>query len=1012
MQRRASIITPILSARLFALLFLSLLAFYAKAVPAAEYNFTHYETRDGLPQIQVLTVHQGPDGYLWVGTYGGLSRYNGEDFTSYQTRDGLNSNFVTALATGHDGRLWVGTAAGLCHRRAEAFHCLDSEELPAGRVYEILPDPAGLWVASDAGLFRIESGSVVAHRILDDDEDPVVSAIARDGEGKLWVANRHGLHQVDGETVRHVSAPAIDGALINDLLWIDQGPRRGMWIGANQGLFRFQPGSDEAVRRVELPTEGRTPDVGQMHVDNGHRLWLASNRGVLRSTESGFERLGLTEGLPTTVTFHVMVDREGVAWMGHDNGLSKLVPGPFAGYTAEAGLINSFIRAINEDERQRLWLGTRSGLQIIPRIDGEWRVDASTTLTEDQGLPDRRIYSIAYPAPGEALIATNKGVARWRNGEGVVETINESDGLPGTRTLSLYHDDHDRTWIGTPRGVAILENGEVRIPEAELLQSAYPYRMIGGPDGRIWLATEQHGLLIHEPGGDTTQLTAEDGLSDEALWDMDVAADGAVWVGSNGDGLFRVGPGGDIRRYTERDGLVDDFVWQVLVDDTGNIWAYTNRGLSRFDGDVFRNYGERDGLLHLEGGATGALQTSDGQLWFASADGLMRYDPRREYVNDTRPLVHLESVLADGQAIESDSEIPHQTSSLELHYAGLSYQDESAVRFRYRLNGLNEEWSPLVSRRHVTYANLNGGTYTFQVEARNPHGVWSAEPATFTFSVTAPYWSRVEFWALVIALLTLLLWGAYGLRMRQVEASRRALERQVEDRTRELAAANRQLEEASVTDPMTGLFNRRFLMKQINADVAQVRRSHLDADAGRYQDLVFMMVDLDHFKSINDRWGHAAGDRVLRAFAGLIQNELRESDYVVRWGGEEFLIVARQAESGSSGVIAQRILEATRDFPFQVNDGDHRVSCSCSIGIAHLPFLRGCPEALGWEQVLDIADMGVYCAKTRGRNRWVRLSAGPALSAADCDELADVLAGDLDEYVRNERIQVEEGGAD
>jgi diguanylate cyclase (GGDEF)-like protein len=416
--------------------------------------------------------------------------------------------------------------------------------------------------------------------------------------------------------------------------------------------------------------------------------------------------------------------------------------------------------------------------------------------------------------------------------------------------------------------------------------------------------------------------------------------------------------------------------------------------------------------LHLEGGATGALQTSDGQLWFASADGLMRYDPRREYINNTRPLVHMESVLADGRPLERGAEIPRSSSSLELHFAGLSFQDESAVRFRYRLKGLKDEWSGPVSRRTVTYANLDGGTYTFEVEARNPHGIWSSEPATFEFSVAAPYWTRVEFWALAAALITLLLWSAYMLRMRQVEARRQVLERQVADRTRELATANRRLEEASVTDPMTGLFNRRFLMKQIGADVAQVRRSHREADLERQQDLVFMMVDLDNFKTINDRWGHAAGDRVLRAFAGLIQNEMRESDYVVRWGGEEFLVVARQTERGSSGAIAQRILDATRDHAFDVNDGGERIHCSCSIGIAHLPFLKGCPDALGWEQVLDLADSAVYRAKAMGRDRWVRISAGPALSSEECEQLADILVGELDAHIQEDRIRVEESGSD
>src|SRR5690606_26518538 len=238
----------------------------------------------------------------------------------------------------------------------------------------------------------------------------------------------------------------------------------------------------------------------------------------------------------------------------------------------------------------------------------------------------------------------------------------------------------------------------------------------------------------------------------------------------------------------------------------------------------------------------------------------------------------------------------------------------------------------------ITFAALPAGSYLFEVQARLGRGDWG--PVThFDFGIEPALWERgpVRFGALGLALLLLLL--GFKLRLRAAEQSRQRLSQEVERRTRDLADANRRLEQASLTDPLTGLPNRRYLLRQIQADVAQCRRAYRLPDAaGQQRDIVFLMVDLDHFKQINDGHGHAAGDAVLRQFAASLVELIRESDYAVRWGGEEFLVVARQADARQAPAMAERICAHMRDLRVRLEHGAE-IGCSCSIGIAALPFI-------------------------------------------------------------------------
>jgi diguanylate cyclase (GGDEF)-like protein len=980
---------------------LGLLILASHSVLAVQLNVRHYDTRDGLPQVQVLTVHQCADAYLWLGTYSGLSRYNGERFEHFRTIDGLRSNYITSLSSVGSGGLWIGTGTGVCRYVGGNIDCLDQPLLNTSHVHAIATQGAVLWAATDNGLFRIVDDVAKLLAISDQENQPVMFSLTVDGEGRLLVGSTGGFYRETDSGFLHHHLPAAAGSRNVMSLASDDS---GVWIGTSLGLYRYDQASS-TVTRVEDPAWLGELDIAHLHW-HGRQLLAATATGLLQFENGKFNLLTTNNRLASNINREIFTDREGLTWLAHDLGLSKILPGPFHGYTVESGLRASFVRTVGQDPRQRVWLGTRAGAQIVERVDDSWRIDQARSITVADGLIDERIYSMAFPTAEETLLATSHGLVRWHDNAGVVEILSEEHGLPSNRIRALLIDSENRPWISTDLGTVVKRNGEIHPVDDPVLASAYAMRIREDADSRLWFATIQHGLILRHPDGQTEYWNAKDGLSDEMLWDVAPGADGSMWVGSNGDGLFQVWPDGRIQRWTTEEGLPDDFVWQVLLDRQGNVWAYTNRGLSRFDGASFVNYNESDGLLHLEGAATAAFESHDGQLWFASANGLMLYDAQSEHLNSVAPIVAIENVFINEQRVDPGTTLPWRPGTLRIQFAGLTFQEEQSTLFRYRLKGADSDWQESATNRTVAYASLGSGRYRFEVLARNPHGVWSDASASFEFKVRAAFWETWLFWGVALALTALLVSGGFRLRLRQSRARSRELEAIITQRTHALQQANQLLREASRSDQLTGLPNRRYLLDRIGHDIARSRRAYADHKTSANRDIIFMMIDLDGFKQINDCYGHDAGDKILVAQGRLIAQQLRETDDLVRWGGEEFLVVARDAEATLSPLLAERIVSAARSQRHEIDDSGTSIVSTCSIGIACFPFDPENPEALDWEQVVQVADQAVYRAKAMGRDGWVWVRPGPGASFDNPEEFVRGLRVDFQGLADSGQIEV------
>lgn len=972
---------------------LCLLPGAAAAGSGGIFNFQHYDTGDGLPQVQARAVHQSRSGALWIGTYGGLSRYDGAEFETFTSQDGLPNNEIYALDETADGRLWIGTTSGLCYReQEEEFHCPDHEALSDTRIVDLHVEDENLWVAADNGLYRIEGGEIRHFDRGDGLPRSNAISVTRDSDELVWVGTTEGLaygSQEDGFLTAELPQGAGESV---QALYHDRDSDR-LWVGTNSGLF-VDDGDREFRRPEGLPEQAESLDYNFAGRGHEQDLWFGTQQGLIWWDGERVRHLTTRNGLANQAIHDGVVDREGMMWFGHDNGLDKFVPGGFTGYLEEQGLPYSFVRGIEQDEDERLWLGTREGVAIVTHEGEDWDFDGAETLTEEDGLEDQRVASIAFPEAGQALIATEHGVAAWDEEDGIVNVYTAEDGLPSNRTQALAVTGN-QIWVGTELGVAYINEGRIAQPENERLASAYAVRIREDELGQTWFATHDAGLLIRDEEGEVHHLGADDGVTDQSIWDLARDPEEGMWLGTNGDGVIHLDQELEPTVYTTDDGLPDNFVWNVLVDDQERVWGYTNQGVFRLnpDGEV-QSYDGKDGLLHEEGGATGALQSHDGSIWLASAEGLMRYEDARDFRNELPPEARVRHVKLDGDRIQEDSKLGYRAGNLDFEFTAFSFHNEEAVRYRYRLLGVSDEWSEPIPRRPVTFGNLPGGEYQFEVQARNPHGVWSEESAVFSFEVRPAIWATGWFWALILPLAIGLLWLLFHWRIRAVEQRRRQLEKIVRQRTKELEEANRRLEDASITDTLTGLRNRRFLINQIPSDVAQSERAYSGPTIYENRDIVFMMIDLDSFKSINDRYGHSAGDQVLREYAAIIDEELRESDYVVRWGGEEFLVVARNTDAERCNVIAERILTRGRETRFTMDTGE-KITCTCSIGICHFPFLKDYPKLLDWEQVVELADLAVYMAKDLGRDGWVAVLGTAEVEIADGGEFLRQAKRDL-----------------
>jgi len=777
-----------------------------------QYLHQVWQIEDGLPSNVIPAIVQTRDGYLWLGTEGGLVRFDGVRFTVFnpESTETIKSYSVESLCEGQDGSLWIGTAGGLIRLKDGQFTTYTTKDgLPDNRVTAISEDREGnLWIATYGGeLSRLlRNGTITTHSTQAGWPGGAVISIYRDREGNLWIGTSVGLVHLSGE--KFTTYPMQGDLPKKPVRPIYEDRRGNLWIGTEGGgLYRFKDG-----RVIRFTTsDGLSHNyVRAIYEDREGNLWIGTyGRGLNRLKDRQFTRFTTKDGLSDDRILAICEDREGSLWIGtYGGGLNRFKDGKLTTYTTQEGLSHDWAYSIYEDRAGNLWVGTKGGLNRFK--DG-----TVTTYTTKDGLSHNMVRSLYEDRAGTLWIGTQGG---GLNGfkAGRFTTYTTRHGLSSDHVRSIYVDHQGSLWVGTLVGTG---TGLHRFKDGRFIAYARQdgsafgvvYSMLEGHEGSLWVGTNNG--LFRLKDGESVHYMSQHGLPDSQVMTLYEDRARVLWIGTYGAGLSRF-KNGTFTTYTMKEGLPDNVVYQILEDERRRLWISSNKGIFYISKDELNeyaegrigsitsvSYGKADGMKAIE--CSGAHQpagwkTRDGRLWFPTTKGLVMIDPQHLKTNILPPPVYIEQVMVDQKPLGPDEkfELPPGKAELEFHYTALSFLDPKKVEFRYRLEGYDKDWVTAGTRRVAYYTNLSPGDYRFRVIACNNDGVWNEAGAAAEFSLK-PHFYQTTRWFYTLCAMVLILLGPsiYLLRVRQLKAREKELERLVEERTKDLAELNQTLEQ-------------------------------------------------------------------------------------------------------------------------------------------------------------------------------------------------------------------------
>lgn len=766
-----------------------------------QYAHRQWRLQEGLPQNSVRAIAQTPDGLLWIGTHAGLTRFDGVAFEQVTGpgRGALEHHQVYALAMAADGTLWIGSHGdGLWRLSIDGQLESYSQKigLHSRQIIALTMDGERLWIGTeDGGLARLDSDGL---EVWDEGRglpSGAIYSLAPDGLGGCWVTTL-------GAGIHHVSAAGIEtytheDGLASDLTWSILLARDGtLWIGSSSGLTRFKDG--------RWQNYGAADGLGGTWVktlleDRDGNLWIGlAGGGAVRYREGRFSALASHSRKMEEVVWCLFEDREGQIWYGSlSGGLHQLLDSPLTPFGIEEGLPERQILAVAEAPDGAIWAATLgSGLQ---RLHGG-TFEAWTTA---QGLASNGAWGLAFGAEGALWVAHHGPGIDVLHHDGKVEHFDASDGLCKGRLVAVMVASNGDVWAAADGGgISRLRGRNVTTyTTADGLIDDQAQALAESPAGDIWIGSNR-GVSIWD-GERFTSIKADQGLVNGRIWEILPEANGVAWLGSFGGGLYRVRDGRVDGVVTAVDGLPSNDVTVIVDDLAGHLWLATTAGVAQIEraaldaflaGEItdlpMLSFDVRHGMRSAEhyGGQPVGIRAHDGQLWFASMDGLVRVDPRKiEHRPPPDVVIQMISIddrpLPAGQTLSAAEPlmVPNDHDRLEIRYTAATLKEPSRIQFRHRLIGLDDAWRQVGSRRSFEIARLPPASYRFEVEASDDLGRFLDRPKSIAFTVPPRFTQTRAFFALVAVMLVAVGIGLQQLRVRRLRRRQAELQQAAQE---------------------------------------------------------------------------------------------------------------------------------------------------------------------------------------------------------------------------------------
>ncbi|MFH2141330.1 MAG: two-component regulator propeller domain-containing protein [Bacteroidota bacterium] len=795
-------------------------------------NFKPYSIENGLSQSTVYSMIQDSRGYIWLGTDGGgVCRFDGRSFKIYNKKTGLSGNVVRSMYEDKSGRIWFGTDHGITVYDGFILKLINQpDELNQGTILCFYEDEnSNIWAGSDNGLFKIaKKDSTYEIQRFSTAEGLVTNFIFDiyiDNNQIMWLAMYGGIQYSDLKTDEYKFDEYIyNSSLPGNIITCIQPVENKILFGSyDNGMFAINLSGEDSgkVQLFEYSEELNTGTIWDILEDSKKNIWICTDKsGVFKIKGKNVSHFSETEGLKNNQILCVLEDYENNIWFGSmGSGLIRHLGDFFSHFTATSGLKYEQISGIRQDDKGNFWISSLGG-GLIKMKNKENSYEFNSYTIKD-GLSDNNINSLFIDDENNIWLATQNGISVFDGKKFYI--INEDNGLVDNRVNCIYKDKNEIIWIGTGAGLSIYSNNEfLNITQESQyeIQNDKIQTIIGDKSGNKWVGTL--GGLIKFNEGQMTQYNDADGLLDISIHALAEDVKGNIWIGTYGGGLYKFDQNTSdsikIILIAGDEKLSSANIYSLVFFDSNTLIVGTDNGFDKIildkDQNIIsvRSYHRSDGFFGVENKLNAIFKDNEKNIWFGTVKGLTKYSPEIEKINLQAPKVYLTGIdlffeevdwkqMADSVIpwfnVPNELILPYSKNHISFKFNAISLSNPDKIKYKYKLTGLDSDWSPERDENEAVYSGLAPGTYSFEIIAANENNIWSEKPLVYTFTIKPPFWQTTWFIALVIIFIVVSIYVFIRLRERKLKLEKAVLEQKVRERTHEIFEKNKMLETAN-----------------------------------------------------------------------------------------------------------------------------------------------------------------------------------------------------------------------
>ncbi|MGM0509256.1 MAG: ligand-binding sensor domain-containing protein, partial [Fusobacteriota bacterium] len=742
--------------------------------------------------------------------------------------------------------------------------------------------------------------------------------------------------------------------------------------------------------------------------DSQGDLWLGTwNKGVLKYDRSKDKFIsyrhnpGNINSIGSDIVWDVYIDKSDIVWLGTwGSGVNQYIwaNNLFKGYTyminSENTLGNNKINTMEVGKNNNIWIGTLGGGINVFNPETE-KIKKFINPETEKHFPSDVIRKIFKDSNGRIWIGSDEGLSIYLEEENKFKTYKNIPGdknsLSDNRVYAIEEGKKNVLWIGMWGGGLNRfdidnEKFDRYTTENSNLSTNNVWEITRDKDGIIWLGTT-YGL--NKFNSKTKEITRYLYNSEEnttirsnSISDIYEDKNNNLWIGTWGGGLHLLDKNTmEFINFSKKDGLLSNNISTILEDEE-KLWISTTKGIMSFDYDQKKvdSFNVADGLQGTDFTMRSGIKSED-KLYFGGLNGFNVLSPENIKKNTYKPPVVLTLLTQNGHPINLDKnlnnlkklELNWDKNNLEFEFAALNYIQNEENQYAYKLEGFDEKWNHIGNKRYGKYTNIPDGNFILKIKASNNDDLWNNSGVKINITVAPPFWREGWFKIIITIILFLMIYLVYKLKLASIKKHNQRLEKMVQKRSKDLIRKNKELEftknkleekrcklenalkkvkKLSITDSLTGLPNRRFMMEKFKKEVARYQRNK--------EIFSIVMTDIDKFKNFNDTYGHEAGDYVLKKVSDVLKETLREIDHISRWGGEEFLMILPETDLKKAFISGERLRNNIKKM--RCNYKGQELKVTITLGITEFDPL------INMEKNIDKADQALYLGKKEGRN--------------------------------------------